>query len=129
MSMPDLSIDNELAKVRLSELMESATPKQKMDITGIAMLVNRPIHRVCATGKIPIIVATAVARELNVDPFYLTGEAGKPGEYTKENTTSFLIAKGYSEFADENYIETTISEREYDKDGNLIAVWYNPDPD
>jgi len=40
----------------------------------------------------------AISQTLNVDPFYLTGEADEPGEFTDEALRALLLKRGYRKF-------------------------------
>ena len=57
--------------------------------------------RVYNTGSISAKIVIAIAQILNINPFFLTGEADERGECTDEILRSFLTAKGYGDLVEE----------------------------
>lgn len=122
--MRNLSKNIELTKERINALMKSATARQKLSLTTLFNAADdMPFHHVCSTGEISLFVVTVVAREFNVDPFYLTGEADVPLEFIEQRMTKFKIEKGF--YGDEAANEDELSQHErtiwYEPESNIIA--------
>ena len=93
----NVSVDGDLTKQRVKDLLQSASKEQKSAIEDLAGLKRSSINRVYATGNISAKIALAVAQSLNVSPFYLTGEVEETGECDQEALKSFLSTKGYGD--------------------------------
>jgi len=97
LSRRNVSVDGELTKQRAKEALKSATRKQKNEIDALAGLQRVSINRVYATGNISAKIVVAIAQILNIDPFYLTGEADEQSACSDDLLNSFLTAKGYAD--------------------------------
>jgi len=80
----NVSVDGELTKQRTKEVLKGAKRAAKNDIDALAGLQRVSINRVYTTGNISAKIAIAIAQTLNIDPFYLTGEADEQGECTED---------------------------------------------
>jgi hypothetical protein len=97
MKRNNISANGELTKKRFKELIQSATNEQKKEIDKLTDLKRVSILRVYETGSISAKISVAAAQVLNVNPFYLTGEAGEKGECNDETLSAFLNEKGYTD--------------------------------
>ena len=97
----NVSINSELTKQRTQELLQAAHGTAKKDIDALSGLSRISLNRVPATGSISARMAIAIAQTLNINPFYLTGEADEPGECTAKALHSFLKKKGYPKLANQ----------------------------
>ena len=95
----NVSANGDLTKQRVKAALKTATKQQKSDMEALAVLKRVSINRVYTTGSISAKIAVAIAQTLNIDPSYLTGEAGERGECTSEALGGFLTAKGYGDLA------------------------------
>ncbi len=95
MKQTNISADGDQTKQRVKEILKGASKEQKVEMTELSGLKLTSLQRVYATGNISAKIAVAIAQVMNVDPNYLTGEAGEPGEYSAEIINAFLSAKGY----------------------------------
>ena len=95
MGRKNVSVNGELTKKRAKEVLKSATRAAKNEIDALTGLQRVSINRVYSTGTIYAKIAIAIAQTLNIDPFYLTGEAKKRGECSDAKLNAFLAEKGY----------------------------------
>ena len=95
LELADVSVNNKLTKQRVSELMNSASQKQKDDIDATAKISGTSMNRVCATGNVNIMVTNIIARQFDVNPLYITGDADELGEFTDDNLKAIHEIKGY----------------------------------
>ena len=79
----------------VTELWQGLKIKQKQAIRALADITAQPIYRTQETGTIFAKLVLAFAQSLNVNPFYLTGEADEPGECTDGAIRELLIKYGY----------------------------------
>ncbi len=107
MKQTNISVDAELTKERVHASWKSATKVQREIILGYTGLKQTAVTRAYATGNISAKIALAMAQALNIDPFYLTGEAGEPGEYSVAALNAFLT--------DKQYAHLTLEEQEKEK--------------
>ena len=97
----NVSMDGELTTQRAKDVLKAASRAQKNEIDALAGVKRVSINRVYATGNISAKIAIAIAQILNVNPFFLTGEADERGECTDEILNSFLTAQGYADLVEE----------------------------
>jgi Flp pilus assembly protein TadB len=95
MGRKNCSANTDLTMQRTKDVFKSAKRTQKNDIDALTGLKRVSIARVYATGIITAKVAVAIGQVLDINPFYLTGEAEERGSYA-ESLPSFLKAKGHS---------------------------------
>lgn len=91
----NISRDPEKTKQRVTELWQGLRIKQKQAIRELADITAQPIYRTQDTGTISARLVIAFAQSLGVSPFYLTGEADEPGEYTDAAIRALLLKYGY----------------------------------
>ncbi len=77
MKQTNVSKDGVLTKQRVKEVWSAAVKSQKKEIEALTGLKRTSIQRVYATGSISVKIAAAFAQILDVNPYYLTGEAGE----------------------------------------------------
>jgi hypothetical protein len=99
MKQNNVSADKDLTMLRMKEVYKAATRNQKNEIDALAGLKRVSINRVHTTGSILTKIAVAVAQIMNINPYFLTGEAGEKGELSVEVLADFLKAKGYANLA------------------------------
>ena len=97
----NVSVNADLTTQRTKDALKAAKRAEKNEIDALAGVNRVSINRVYATGNISAKVAIAMAQVLNIDPFFLTGEADERGECTDETLQSFLTAKGYADLIEE----------------------------
>ena len=80
----NISIDGAKTKERVEKLWKVAATEQKEAILELAGVIAATIYRVYRTGSISAKLAVPLAQTLNVNPFFLTGQEDKPGEFSDE---------------------------------------------
>ena len=97
----DVSKDTEKTKLRAGEVWKAASTDEQNTILALTGLKRSSAQRVYKTGSISAKVVVAFAQTLNIDPFYLTGEANKRGVCSDELLRSFLSNHGYEKLLPE----------------------------
>ena len=87
----NVSIDAEKTKLRFEEIFKSAKIKQKQAVRELAGVSSQVAHNIYNTGNISAKMVIAVSQVLNINPFYLTGEADEPGEFSEEALRELLM--------------------------------------
>lgn len=98
----NISVDSKKTKERVKEIWKSATPKEKENIEKLAGVAKTTFQRVYKVGAISAKLAVPMSQILDVDPFYLTGEADGRGECTEELLKRFLAGHGYERLLSES---------------------------
>jgi len=91
----NISVDAEKTKLRFKEIFKPAKIKQKQAVRELAGVTSQVAHNVYGTGNISAKMVIAVSQVLNVNPFYLTGEADEPGEFFEEALRELLMKHKY----------------------------------
>jgi len=91
----NISADGEKTKERFERLWRAASPEDKRAIEELAGIMRASVRRVYDSGSISAKLATAAAQVLNVNPYYLTGEAEEQGESSDKILRTFLVKLGY----------------------------------
>ncbi|MCL2164877.1 MAG: hypothetical protein FWH55_10920, partial [Oscillospiraceae bacterium] len=91
----NISKDPEKTKERVTALWQGLKIKQKQAIRTLADITAQPIYRTQETGTISARLVLAFAQSLNINPYYLTGEADEPGECTELLIRELLLKYGY----------------------------------
>jgi len=91
----NISGDGEKTKQRFRKLWEAATPEQKTAVRELSDAAPNTIYRIYNTGVVSPRMTVAIAQSLNVDPFYLTGEADRAGKCTDDKLNDLLKQHGY----------------------------------
>ena len=97
----NISKDAEKTKQRAKELWKSLKLVQRNAIKELAGVSPQAIYKVYKDGGISIKITLAFAQTLGVNPYYLTGEADEPGEYTAALVRELLLQHGYQKHAAE----------------------------
>ena len=97
----DISADAEKTKARAEQLWKAQKNATKNDLVAFAGCSPATVHRIYKTGSIHIKLALAFGQVLNVNPYYLTGEADEPGEFTEALLLQILEQHGYKQLAEE----------------------------
>jgi len=97
----DISADAEKTKARAEQLWKAQKNATKNDLVAFAGCSPATVHRIYRTGSIHIKLALAFGQVLNVNPYYLTGEADEPGEFTEALLLQLLEQHGYKQLAEE----------------------------
>ena len=79
----NITVDAEKTKVRVEQVWKSAKSAVKNDVVALAGCAKNTVYRVFDTGSLSIKLAIAIGQVLNVNPYYLTGEADEPGEFSE----------------------------------------------
>ena len=95
----NISVSSDKTKLRFEEIFKPAKIKQKQAVRELAGVTSQVAHNIYNTGNISIKMVLAVSQVLNVNPFYLTGEADEPGEFSGEALRDLLLKHGYSDLA------------------------------
>ena len=91
----NVSMDSEKTKQRFEEIFKPAKIKQKQAVRELAGVTSQVAHNIYNTGNISAKMVIAVSQTLNVDPFYLTGEADEQGEFSDVSLRELLMKHGY----------------------------------
>ena len=97
----NISVDAEKTTQRVEQLWKSQKNATKNDFLAFMGCAAATVHRVYKTGSIHIKLAIAFGQVLNVNPYYLTGEADEPGEFTEAILLQLLNQHGYNKLAEE----------------------------
>jgi len=97
----DISADAGKTKARAEQLWKAQKNATKNDLVAFAGCSPATVHRIYKTGSIHIKLALAFGQVLNVNPYYLTGEADEPGEFTEALLLQLLEQHGYKQLAEE----------------------------
>jgi len=93
----NISIDAETTQQRTEQVWKSAKSAVKNEITTLADCATATVYRVYKTGSISIKLAIALGQVLNINPYYLTGEADELGEFSEALLLQILEQHGYKE--------------------------------
>jgi len=91
----NISIDDEKTKERVKELWNTTSKEEKQTIESLAAVARATVYRIYTTGSISAKLAVAIAQTLNINPYFLTGEADEQGECTDELLDDLLKKHGY----------------------------------
>ena len=97
----NVSVDANLTMQRTKDALKAAKRTEKNEIDALAGVQRVSVNRVYTTGNISAKIAIAIAQILNINPFFLTGEADERGECTDEILSTFLMAKGYADLVEQ----------------------------
>jgi len=97
----NISQDAEKTKARAEQLWKEQSNAKKKELTEFAGCIPATIHRIYKTGAIHIKLTLAFAQMLNINPYYLTGEADEPGEFSDVLLLQLLEQHGYKQLAEE----------------------------
>ena len=91
----NISADIDKTKERVEALWKTAKSAQKQEIRTLVDIVPATVYRIYKTGSISAKLAIAFAQTLNVNPFYLTGEADESGEFAEADLLRLLEQQNY----------------------------------
>jgi len=97
----NISVDAAKTTERAQQLWKSQKNATKADLAALAGCSPPSIHRIYKTGAIHIKLALAFAQTLNINPYYLTGEADELGEFSDAILLQLLEQHGYKQLAEE----------------------------
>ena len=97
----NVSKDAEKTKQRTSEAWKTASKDAQEAILALSGLARSSVQRAYKLGSISAKIVVAFAHVLNLDPFYLTGEADDRGVCSEELLRSFLSSRGYAKLLPE----------------------------
>jgi len=97
----NISVDAAKTTERAQQLWKSQKNATKADLLTLADCTGPTVHRIYKSGAIHIKLALAFAQTLNINPYYLTGEADEPGECTEALLAQLLEQHGYKALAEE----------------------------
>ncbi|HCC36083.1 MAG TPA: hypothetical protein DEQ02_10855 [Ruminococcaceae bacterium] len=91
----NISVDSGKTRERTKEIWKAAKAAEKRAVRELADISVNTVYRVISTGSISIKIAAAIGQTLNLNPFYLTGEADERGECSDDLIKKILIKHGY----------------------------------
>ena len=97
----NISTDANKTSERAEQLWKSQKNATKADLLAFAGCTGPTVHRIYKNGNIHIKLAIAFAQVLNINPYYLTGEADETGECTDALLLQLLEQHGYNKLAEE----------------------------
>jgi len=97
----NISKDADKTKERVEQLWKSQSNAKKKELTEFAGCIAATFHRIYKSGAIHMKLALALAQTLNINPYYLTGEADEPGEFSDALLLQLLEQHGYKKLAEE----------------------------
>ena len=97
----NISVSPEKTAQRTEQLWKSQSNAKKKELTEFAGCIATTFHRIYKTGAIHMKLAITLAQGINVNPYYLTGEADEPGEYSDALLVQLLEQHGYKSLAEE----------------------------
>lgn len=109
----NVSKDTEKTQTRVREDFSSASASQKSRVAEAAGQALNTFYRIYKTGNAHAKQILALAHELNISPFYYTGEIDKKEACTDKLVKQFLVELGYDMLADELEKQTAKPKRKY----------------
>jgi len=97
----NITVDAEKTKARVEQVWKSAKNAVKNDVVALAGCAKNTVYRVFDTGSLSIKLAIAIGQVLNVNPYYLTGEADEPGDFSEALLLQILKQHGYKKLLEE----------------------------
>jgi len=97
----NISIDPVKTQERVRQVWKSAKNAAKNEVVALAGCSKATVYRIFDTGSIHIKLAIAIGQVLNVNPYYLTGEADEPGEFAEALMLQLLERHGYAKLLEE----------------------------
>jgi len=97
----NISVSPKKTAQRTEQLWKSQSNAKKKELTEFAGCIATTFHRIYKTGAIHMKLALALAQGINVNPYYLTGEADEPGEFSDALLLQLLEQHGYKQLAEE----------------------------
>ena len=91
----NISVDGEITKQRTEQVWKAAKNVAKNEVVALADCAKATVYRVFQTGSLSIKLAIAIGQTLNVNPYYLTGAANEPGEFSEALLLQILEQHGY----------------------------------
>jgi hypothetical protein len=91
----NISVSSEKTKTRFEEIFKPAKIKQKQAVRELAGVTSQVAHNIYTNGNISAKMVIAVSQVMNVNPFYLTGEADEPGAFSDETLRDLLMKHKY----------------------------------
>ena len=98
---------------RVKDTWKTASGQQKDEIKQLAGVVAQTFYRVYKTGSVSAKLVVALAQSLNANPFFFTGEADEPGEYTDALLRELLLKHKYNKLLAEFEIAEVKPKRAY----------------
>jgi len=118
----NISVSSEKTKLRFAEIFKPAKIKDKQAVRELAGVTSQVAHNIYNTGNISIKMVIAVSQTLNVNPFYLTGEADEPGEFSDEALRKLLMQHGYRDLIAKLELKRPYNRREKPADEEAAAA-------
>jgi hypothetical protein len=95
----NISADAEKTTARMAELWKRAPAPQRQEAVELAGVTVETMRRTYKTGNISAKLVVPIAKILNVDPFFITGESDNKGECTDELLRKLIEKHGSSKSA------------------------------
>jgi len=125
----NISVNSDKTKLRFEEIFKPAKIKDKQAVRELAGVTSQVAHNIYNTGNISIKMVIAVSQTLNVNPFYLTGEADEPGEFSDEALRKLLMQHGYRDLVARLELKRPYNRREKPADEEAVAVPVEVEPE
>jgi hypothetical protein len=97
----NISVDAEKTKLRTQQVWKAVKNAVKNDVVALAGCSKATVYRIFDTGSIHIKLAIAIGQTLNVNPYYLTGEADEQGGFSEALLLQILDQHGYKKVLEE----------------------------
>jgi hypothetical protein len=97
----NISADPAKTAQRTEQLWKSQKNATKAELIEYAGCTAATMRRIYKTGAIHMKLALAFAQMLNINPYYLTGEADEPGEFSDTLLLQLLEQHGYKKLVAE----------------------------
>jgi len=112
----NISQDAEKTMQRAKDLWKGLKLVQRNAVKELAGVSSQSVYKVYNDGGISIKLAIAFAQTLGISPYYLTGEADEPGEYSDTLIRELLLKNGYQKLVAELELpETKPAKRKYER--------------
>jgi len=95
----NVSKDTEKTKIRVQQDFKAATNAKKNDIVKLSKQKRSAFYRVFKLGTVNARILLSLAQELNVSPFYYSGEIDEKEPFSESHLRDFLKENGYNELA------------------------------
>lgn len=130
----NISTDSAKTKLRVEQVWKAQKNATKTDVATFAGCSHATIHRIYKTGSIHIKLAIAFGQVLNINPYYLTGEADEPSEFSEALLLQLLQQHGYTQLVEEiappaSTEEAVKPKRKYTRKAKPVIEEAAPEPE
>ena len=125
----NISIDPEKTKQRTSQEWKAAGREAQGQILELSGLKRTTVYRVFSTGSISAKLAVAMAQSLDIDPYYLTGQADERGSFDFEALKDMLNGLGYAKLLEKQAKEEKKLQRQAKKQAAMEEAQVEAEPE